>query len=65
MTRLKLTFAALFLISTTLWADGDLQFAKLGDFELASGGKISNCLIGYRTFGTLNADRSNAILFPT
>ncbi len=65
MTRLKRTFAALFLLSATLWADGDLQFAKLGDFELAAGGKISNCLIGYRAFGSLNADRSNAILFPT
>ena len=36
MTRLKRTFAALFLLSATLWADGDLQFAKLGDFELAA-----------------------------
>jgi hypothetical protein len=65
MTRLLRTFAAVLLVSVTLWADGDLQFAKLGDFELVGGGKISNCLIGYRTFGSLNAERSNAILFPT
>ena len=42
-----------------------LQFAELGDFRLESGEVIRDCRIGYRTFGALNADRSNAILFPT
>jgi homoserine O-acetyltransferase len=41
------------------------QFAKLGDFKLESGEVIRDCRIGYRTFGKLNADKSNAILFPT
>ena len=41
------------------------QFARLGDFKLESGDVIRDCRIGYRTFGKLNADRSNAILFPT
>jgi homoserine O-acetyltransferase/O-succinyltransferase len=41
------------------------QFANLGDFKLESGEVLRDCRIGYRTFGQLNADRSNAILFPT
>ena len=41
------------------------QFATLGDFKLQNGGVIRNCRIGYRTFGTLNSDKSNVIVFPT
>jgi homoserine O-acetyltransferase len=42
-----------------------LQFAVLGDFKLKSGGVIRGLRLGYRTAGTLNAARSNAILWPT
>jgi len=42
-----------------------LQFAELGDFKLDSGEVLRDCRIGYRTFGTLNSNKSNAILFPT
>ncbi|MGD0841464.1 MAG: alpha/beta fold hydrolase [Candidatus Acidiferrales bacterium] len=45
--------------------DGELQFAELGRCQLESGQAIENCRIGYRTFGALNANRSNAILFFT
>jgi homoserine O-acetyltransferase len=38
---------------------------QLGDFRLESGEVVRNCQIGYRVEGTLNADRSNAILVPT
>jgi len=41
------------------------QFATLGDFKLQNGGVIRNCRIGYRTFGTLNSEKSNVIVFPT
>jgi homoserine O-acetyltransferase len=41
------------------------QFANIGDLKLQSSGVIRNCRIGYRTFGTLAADRSNVIVFPT
>ena len=41
------------------------KFASLGDFKLESGEVIRDCRIGYRTFGTLNADKSNVVLFPT
>jgi homoserine O-acetyltransferase len=43
----------------------DLQFADMGECDLESGEVIRDCRIGYRTSGTLNADKSNAILFPT
>lgn len=41
------------------------QIASIGDFQTESGEVIRDCRIGYRTFGKLNADRSNAVLFPT
>ncbi len=41
------------------------QFASLGDIQLQSGEVLRDCRIGYRTYGTLNVDKSNAILFPT
>lgn len=41
------------------------HFASIGDLRLESGQVIRECRIGYRTFGALNADRSNAVLFPT
>jgi homoserine O-acetyltransferase/O-succinyltransferase len=40
----------------------ELQLASLGDFKLQSGELIRDCVIGYRTFGKLNNERSNAIL---
>jgi homoserine O-acetyltransferase/O-succinyltransferase len=43
----------------------ELHFADLGDFPLESGATIHNCRIAYRTFGKLNAEKSNAVLFPT
>ncbi len=41
------------------------QVAPIGDLQLEYGGVIRDCVLGYRTFGTLNADKSNAVLFPT
>ena len=41
------------------------QFASLGDFKLGSGQVIRDCRVGYRTFGQLNHDKSNAVVFPT
>lgn len=42
-----------------------LQFANLGDLKLENGSVIHNCRIGYRTLGSLNAAKSNAILYPS
>ncbi len=41
-----------------------LQYAELGSCKLESGAAIADCRLGYRTYGTLNAARSNAVLFP-
>jgi homoserine O-acetyltransferase len=44
---------------------GAQQFASFGDFKLQSGAVIRDFRLGYRAVGTLNAERSNAILCPT
>ena len=54
-----------FAVTAQPSGSGSLQFADLGICKLASGQQIENCRLGYRTWGTLNADKSNAILFPT
>src|SRR5689334_10352317 len=41
------------------------QIASIGDLKLQNGQTIRDCKIGYRTFGQLNAAKSNAVLFPT
>jgi hypothetical protein len=46
-------------------AEGAQQFAALGDLKLRSGAVIHDFHLGYRTFGQLNAAKSNAILWPT
>jgi homoserine O-acetyltransferase len=46
-------------------ADGNLQFAELGDFKLRGGGVIQDFRLGYRTLGKLNAAKSNGILWPS
>jgi len=38
--------------------------ADLGECALESGEVIKDCVLGYRTVGELNADSSNAVLFP-
>lgn len=45
--------------------DGRQQFADLGVCRLVSGKQIDHCRLGYRTWGQLNAARSNAVLIPT
>jgi len=45
--------------------NGQLKYAELGTCKLASGQQIEKCRLGYRTWGTLKADKSNAILWPT
>ncbi len=37
----------------------------MGNFKLQNGQVIRNCRIGFRTYGRLNAQQDNAILFPT
>jgi len=45
--------------------EGAQQLASLGEFTLQSGAVLHDFRIGYRTLGKLNADKSNAVLWPT
>jgi homoserine O-acetyltransferase/O-succinyltransferase len=62
--RFYLPFASLLYFSIAVHAQ-EQKFASLGECKLESGEVIHDCRVGYRTFGKLNADGSNAILFPT
>jgi homoserine O-acetyltransferase/O-succinyltransferase len=42
-----------------------LHLARLGNFTLESGQTIPDCIVGYRLYGQLAADRSNAIVVLT
>lgn len=65
LTRFLLYPFALLLLLTGAASAQELRFAELGDFKLESGETLRDCRIGYRTFGKLNADQSNAVLYPT
>lgn len=43
----------------------ELQTADLGECPLESGETLAPCVVGYRTLGTLDEARDNAILVPT
>jgi homoserine O-acetyltransferase len=64
----KFILATLLLSATITFAQnktGDrLQIASIGDLKVA-GGTIMDCKIGYRMFGKLNADKSNAVVWLT
>jgi homoserine O-acetyltransferase/O-succinyltransferase len=53
------------VLSTPFSQAQDLKMAKMGDCSLESGQKILDCQLGYRTFGRLDPNKSNVILFPT
>jgi len=60
---MKLRFALLCLAAAA-WAQPPLQTAEIANLRLANGQTVASCKIGYRTYGALNADKSNAVLFP-
>jgi homoserine O-acetyltransferase len=55
---------AFILFCTSLFA-ADQQFVELKNLKLVSGQTVASCRVGYRTFGTLNAAKDNAVAFPT
>ena len=42
--------------------DGTVQHIRIGDLQLESGVLLPDVVLGYETWGTLNADGSNAVL---
>lgn len=61
----KLFLLFLFIFLQQIFAESVQQFGNVGDLKLQSGKILRDCKIGYRTFGSLNSERSNAILYPT
>jgi homoserine O-acetyltransferase/O-succinyltransferase len=41
------------------------NFGEIGELKLVSGEVLRECRVGYRTFGQLNAEKSNVIVYPT
>ena len=65
MRRAIVWTAAVLLCAATAHAAEPPKIAAIGDLPLERGGTIRDCRLEYRTLGTLNADRTNAVLFPT
>jgi homoserine O-acetyltransferase len=57
--------ASLSTPAQTSVGNGQQEYADLRTCKLAGGGEIASCRLGYRTWGMLNAERSNAVLIPT
>lgn len=52
-------------VHTTAAGPGELRIAELGTCKLESGAVIQDCRIGYRTYGRLDATKSNTVLMST
>jgi homoserine O-acetyltransferase len=71
MNRIIFSLVVILLIATeqNIYAQATIdkkqQFASIGNFRLENGQQINDCKIGFRTFGKLNAKRSNAVIYPT
>jgi len=64
--RKQLALSAILLNALVQIAGAQVQqTARIGDLKLENGNVISDCVIGYRAFGKLNPDKSNAVVFPT
>lgn len=61
----KLKFILVYFVLTFSLSIAQQKFYDIGDFVLESGEVVLDCKIGYRTFGKLNEDKSNAILYST
>lgn len=53
------------LVGLATGTNAQTRQAMLGECMLESGARIENCRLGYRSFGSLNKERTNAILIPT
>jgi homoserine O-acetyltransferase/O-succinyltransferase len=67
MRRVWLVASLAWLLCGVGWAaqEGEQKIAELGTCKLVSGEVILDCRVGFRTFGTLNADRTNVVVMPT
>ena len=56
---------ALLVMATPAYAGGEHQLLKLGQLKLEGGATLPDAMVSYVTHGTLNAEKSNAILLPS
>lgn len=56
---------ALLVMVTPAYAGGEHQLLKLAQLKLEGGATLPDAMVSYVTHGTLNADKSNAILLPS
>jgi homoserine O-acetyltransferase/O-succinyltransferase len=61
----KVSLILLFFVNSLVAQDAKQQFFVIGDYPLENGQLLKGCRLGFRTFGKLNADKSNAIMVPT
>jgi homoserine O-acetyltransferase len=65
MITLLAAFAAASVGAQTPPPDAHRRLYSLGDVRLEGGAVLPNATLAYATFGTLNAQRSNAVLLPS
>jgi homoserine O-acetyltransferase/O-succinyltransferase len=58
-------YCPLFFVVLITPAFAQQQFGNIGDLKLVSGEVLRECRVGYRTYGQLNAEKSNVIIYPT
>jgi homoserine O-acetyltransferase len=63
-SKVNLIIFLLVIINATVISQSNLIVVNIGELELQSG-KTIICNIGYRTFGNINSDSSNVIIYPT
>lgn len=65
--RRQVLMLAFLLLSSPFQAlaEGELQFASIGDLPLDAGGVLVDCRIGYRTWGSRNPEHSNVVVLTT
>ncbi|NYF89527.1 alpha/beta fold hydrolase [Tunturiibacter empetritectus] len=65
LVRISGLMMALVLFVSAGWTEEAQKIAELGSCTLENGNVVLDCRVGYRTFGTLNADRSNVVVMPS
>jgi homoserine O-acetyltransferase/O-succinyltransferase len=62
---MRILLVAALLANQAVAQPGPQRYARLGQCKLENGLAIDDCVIGFRTFGALDAARDNAVLMPT
>lgn len=65
MKRFLICVQIILTYSISIYSQSNLKIVDIGNFNLTSGDVLENCRIGYSTFGQMNEDKSNIIIYPT